>query len=141
MDMGLPSGSPREITIYGRSNIYLNGGDGVHFAGTGALGSTTRIMRVLSGEINNNTGFGIYVGDNVSVTTIGAGVSIHGNNGGNAFPQTEYLASVQEDYKNGYSNIADAVWDYALEDVSSTTSIGYYIKQKILTVGKFIGLK
>jgi len=131
MDMGLPSGSPREITIYGRSNIYLNGGDGVHFGGMGALGSTTRIMRILSGEISNNAGFGVHADANVSVVTIGEGVMIHSNNGSNSNPQNNILTPYYDEKETIVSAIAE----------SDTLVSKIWANAKALTVAKFIGLK
>jgi hypothetical protein len=82
-DGNLPSGSPREISIIGRSNIYLNGGDGIHFGSrAAAIGSTTRIMRVLSADISLNAGYGIHAEANVDDLTIGRDVLIYNNTTG-----------------------------------------------------------
>lgn len=83
-DAGLASGSPREITITGRSNIYLNGGDGIHIGANGAasLGTTTRLIRILSGEVERNAGYGIHADALVDGVTIASAVMVHNNTSG-----------------------------------------------------------
>jgi len=36
---------------------------------------------------------------------------------------------------------AEEVWGTQISSVSNTTTIGFYIKQKVLTLSKFLGLK
>lgn len=82
VDAGLPSGSPREITIEGASNIYLNGDDGISIEsnlGAGA-GASTRLVRIRGeGHIFNNTNYGIDIDANCDGTTISNGVNVYDN--------------------------------------------------------------
>jgi hypothetical protein len=141
-DLDLPSGSPREITITGRSNIYLNTGDGVHLgADVGEKGSTTRLVRILQGEIARNGGYGIHADADVDGLTIG-NVIIHANNGGHGFPQTNILTMDSHAEKDEHhEKTAESVWDYLTEDIVTTGSIGEFVKNKLLTTAKFLGLK
>ena len=103
----------------------------MHFGGMGALGSTTRIMRILSGEISNNAGFGVHADANVSVVTIGEGVMIHSNNGSNSNPQNNILTPYYDEKETIVSAIAE----------SDTLVSKIWANAKALTVAKFIGLK
>lgn len=83
-DAVLPSGSPREISVTGRSNIYLNGGDGIHLgvSGTPTFGTTTRLVRVLSGDLSRNTGYGIHAEAEVDGLTLGDELLVYNNTAG-----------------------------------------------------------
>ena len=143
-DAGLPSGSPREISIVGRSNIYINAGDGIHLgvSGTPVLGSTTRLIRILSGEITRNTGYGIHAEAEVDGLTISNIVITHDNNGGPTQPQLNILTTeVHNDREEHHIHQADAVWDKPISEITDTSTIGYWVTNKLLSIKKFLGLK
>ena len=61
-------------------------------------------------------------------------VTIYGNTSG----QVNDLAS---DTFNESASVGSRVWGVSLTSLTDTASIGYFIRKKLLTVAKFIGLK
>jgi hypothetical protein len=126
-DAGLPSGSPREISIIGRSNIYLNDGDGIHLGVSGApvLGSTTRLIRVLSAELFRNAGYAIHAEAEVDGLTIGDNVVYHDNNGGSTNPQLNILTTAVHDVAaTARIEQSDTIWDEPIADHLTAGSTG-----------------
>ena len=146
-DAGLASGSPREITFIGTDagcNIYLNTGDGVRLDSTpgAGLGNTTRIVRFLGHvNIHANGGFGISSQADTDAVMIGGMTHVHGNNGGHDQPQFNLLGEAHNEIEEKPHHIAEAVWDRQTTDIVAAGSIGEFVKTKLLTVGKFLGLK
>jgi len=145
-DDNLVSGNPREISILGRTNIYLNAGNGVHIgtrAGSPALGTTTRIIRLLDNtNIHNNTGHGLHAEPEVQNLLIGTSIMIHHNNGGHMMPQTNILTtSYHDESAEQTEGIASEVWDTLIANHTDTTTFGGWMQSKLLTVAKYLALK
>ena len=136
-DAGLPSGSPREISIIGRSNIYLNDGDGIHLgvSAVPVLGSTTRLIRVLGAELTRNGGYAIHAEAEVDGLTIGENVVYHDNNGGNTNPQLNILTStafnVTENAREEQSNV---IWDESIADHTTVGSTGETLQTAVVDI-------
>lgn len=116
------NGSPREITIFG-GNIYLNGSRGISLEGKvgSALGSTTRIIRLLRGaNIHDNLSVGVYSDANTQGVVIDDTVLIHSNNGGNTNIQAELNGTGY--FKQEYN--AKLVWEVQASSVNATGSTG-----------------
>ena len=75
------NGSPREITITGRSNIYITDtGSNIKLSGnSNPIGSTTRLIRILSAHIADAGAYGIDADANVSGLVIGDMVTFFNN--------------------------------------------------------------
>ncbi len=58
-------------------------------------------------------------------------------------PQVEVItfnASQTSISEQDLTNISNRVWGYELSNITNLSSIGYFVKNKILTVSKFLGL-
>lgn len=112
-DLDLPSGSPREIEFRGLNNFYIAGGDIIHLgADLGELGSTTRIINILGGNLHTATGFAVYADADVDKLLIGNDVMIHGCNGGHGFPQTNILTV---EYHDDREEAIDRMYEHAVD--------------------------
>lgn len=138
-DLGLPSGSPREITVRGYGNIYLNDKSAIKIGdnGTGPKGSTTRIIRVLEGNLSDNGEYAVDVGQYADKVLIGETVIMDGNG----------LGKVNDPYSNALDmhmdrlmHVAEHVWNHLTTNITVSGSIGVLLKG-VLTVKKFVGLK
>lgn len=89
IDDGTSNGSPREITFIG-GNFYLNGGHGFNLSATSA--NSTRLVRLDGCNITQNSGYGIYIGTNVSRTRISADTEIYLNTLGDLLDSGSYTA-------------------------------------------------
>jgi FlaG/FlaF family flagellin (archaellin) len=78
-DAGLPTGSPREITVVG-GNYYLNNRDGIELTGDpGNPTNSTRIIRLVDVNIHDNLRYGVSVDANTTQVVVLAGTAIHSN--------------------------------------------------------------
>ena len=120
---GTGNGSPREISIKG-GIYYLNGKDGIEFEGSGVVGSSNRLNRILGANIHDNLGYGVRIDALTSGTVISDSTMIHNNTLGN----TNDAGLNTYDGRLTTSNIATSVWTHAFAS-------------KLLTFAKYLGLK
>lgn len=118
------NGSPREISIFG-GNIYLNGEHGVclHGAVGAALGSTSRIVRLLNGlNIHDNGSYGVHSDANVQGVVIDDTCLIHTNNNGG--DQVLLLGTGYHKELEEHSATAATVWNSTAANYNDTGSFG-----------------
>jgi hypothetical protein len=157
------NGAPREIDIDDIPNNYLNGQNGIKLVADTvnySAGESTRLIRVYSSNIELNTLYGIDIGTGVYRTMVGNDVMVHLNTSGNVLDNGTQTTD--------FSNVAASVWDVpvashltagttgkALSDAGSAGNpwgslvagntdagtFGELVGRKLLTVGKFLGLK
>lgn len=92
IDDGTANGSPREVTVAG-GNIYLNKGNGINLTGTSS--NSTRLNRIDSCRINDNTNYGILVGANVQRTVIEEDVFVFDNGAGDVLDNGTYTTDLR----------------------------------------------
>ena len=152
------NGAPREIDISDVPNIYLNTQNGIKLVADTvnySAGQSTRLIRVYDSNIELNTLYGMDIGTGVYRTLIRSSVSIYHNTSGNILD-------------NGTETYNDGIWDKAIADhltagttgkalsdaggagnpwgtpITGNTDAGTFgelVGKKILTIGKFLGLK
>jgi len=127
--IGLSIEDTAEHTSVEDCHISSNSGTGISVTSTGHETSVAK-----GTVIHGNGAWGIDIAANATGIHILEDVTIYGNTSG----QVNDLAS---DTFDESASVGSRVWGVSLASLTDTASIGYFIRKKLLTVAKFIGLK
>lgn len=156
------NGAPREIDIDDIPNNYLNGHNGIKLVADTinySAGESTRLIRVYSSNIELNTLYGIDIGTGVYRTLIGNDVMMHLNTSGDVLDNGTQTTNHTMEVSVWNAPIADHLtagttgkalsdaggagnpWGSPVTGNTDAGTFGELVGKKLLTVGKFLGLK